>query len=146
MAYTKAIHRPRKRKKSSGELYRHADETAMTDKELLEYAAKAAGIKGRWGREGYIERNEGFIPKGWRRAWNPLNNDSDALRLAVKLKMLVQVDYSDSFRYVTSAKCWSRELERCVFASEEVEPCPYAATRRAIVRAAYEIGKEKKDE
>jgi hypothetical protein len=112
----------------------------MSDNKLLELAAKAVGIAFCL----WHHRPAQIVDKGSvieTRFWNPLTDDGDALRLAVKLKMKVEVDYSDSFRYVTSAKCWSKELERCVFASEEIEPDPYAATRRAIVRAAAEIGK-----
>ena len=111
---------------------------AMTDKELLEYAAKAAGIKGRWGREGYIERNEGFIPKGWRRAWNPLNNDSDALRLAVILEL--EIYHGDDEGEAVFVKVL-RENEKPWYIEEMYNSDPYAATRRAIVRAAAEIGK-----
>ena len=45
----------------------------MTDRELLEAAAKAAG---------YVHYHPG---DGFYQTWNPLTDDGDALRLAVKL-------------------------------------------------------------
>jgi hypothetical protein len=94
----------------------------MTDRELLELAAKAAG--------------GGFVI-GY---WNPLTNDGDALRLAVKLGIGFWVD---SFIACCS---WYTEGESpftegmAQLAEEIVNNDPYAATRRAIVRAAAEIG------
>ncbi len=61
----------------------------MTDEQLLELAAKAAGIDAEFHSEvGYGP--EGMWLKGARspdnsKYWNPLNNDGDALRLAMKL-------------------------------------------------------------
>ena len=100
---------------------------SMNDKALLELAAKAAGIE-------ILGFGEVFwVPEGaeLQRPWNPLTDDADALRLAVKLEM--ELDFSDD---ETSA---TRELR--VRAVEYHEGDPYAATRRAIVKAAAEIGK-----
>ena len=101
----------------------------MTDRELLELAAKAAGYQidgpaSKYMVQGYtfdslLRLNE----QGGHSVWNPLTDDGDALRLAVKLGIDIsksQVDY------------WDKNSTD-----------PYAATRRAIVRAAAEIGKEK---
>jgi hypothetical protein len=46
-----------------------------TDRELLELAAKAAGIDGFWS-EGYLS----FIKRSGG-SWSPLDDDGDALRL-----------------------------------------------------------------
>ncbi len=88
----------------------------MTDKELLELAAKAAGIELKWMTQlsNGVKPDEDFISN-----WHPLTDDGDALRLAVKLGLFT----GDKFYEF-------RSLE-------------YAATRRAIVRAAAEIGKTK---
>lgn len=95
----------------------------MTDKELLELAAKAAGIEKVSG--GYI--NEEWMPINWK----PLDDCSDALRLIVRLKL--NVEFSDGYVIVeTNGGSVSFELGNN----------PFAATRRAIVRAAAEIGKE----
>jgi len=102
----------------------------MTDRELLEDAAKAAGITC-WihcfGVPPYIgmRLNDGSI-------WNPLTDDGDALRLAVKLGLLIDTQYNNG------VGVGSASFEE-VWESTSVEP--YAATRRAIVRAASEIGK-----
>lgn len=58
-----------------------------------------------------------------RRHWNPLVDDGDALRLAAKLYLWEPI----------------RLAHREVSADVEI----YAATRRAIVRAAAAIGKDK---
>ena len=88
----------------------------MTDRELLELAAKAAGI------EGVISVDHKFIwTKNATERWNPLQDDGDALRLAVKLYLWEPIRLAH--RDITDAVDF------------------YAATRRAIVRAAAEIGK-----
>ena len=124
-----------------GTQFNQGESGMTTDKELLELAAKAAGVSVcDWDCIGTpIYRNP--YHGG---TWHPLTDDGDTLRLAVQFNMKVEINYSDSFRYVTSAKCWSKEAEECVFASEEIEPDPYAATRRAIVRAVAEIGRNMK--
>jgi hypothetical protein len=104
----------------------------MTNKELLELAAKAAGYK---------MHPEKFVGDYWLKdgmVWNPLTDDGDALRLAVKLKMSMVLD-SGGFKGKTT---WVRapQTEK----TEYHESDPYAATRRAIVRAAAEIGKAMK--
>jgi hypothetical protein len=108
----------------------------MKDRELLELAAKAAGyekieyndLKGsmldiRYGRDEAIWNGEDY--------WNPLVDDCEALRLAVKLTLGVVFNGEE-------ACVW-------LFDIESIEPVtnddPYAATRRAIVKAAAEIGK-----
>ena len=55
----------------------------MTDREMLELAAKAAGIKGRSTSLGFITMEAGYDADPL--YWNPLTNDGAALRLAVKL-------------------------------------------------------------
>jgi hypothetical protein len=100
----------------------------MTDRELLEAAAKAAGIE----VEFSVFSDGSFIcfHEGcgcFHDEWNPLTDDGDALRLAVRLRMNVDWESAD-----------------CVWCDNEGETVegddPYAATRRAIVRAAAEIG------
>ena len=110
----------------------------MNDKEMLKLAAKAAGMTLTLG--GYLEAvredEEG-------RQWNPLTDDGDALRLAVKLQI-------DMEFYVENGSTSAVLVEycdyRCNIGRDEVEPKGdiYNATRRAIVHAAAEIGKKKK--
>ena len=101
----------------------------LDDRRLLERAARAAGI------ELWLEWDDNG-PTGRYRlgyggdTWNPLADDGDALRLAVRLRMFVDVVDGSSGVQI---------LERA-FCSEAHGSDPLAATRRAIVRAAAEIG------
>jgi hypothetical protein len=99
----------------------------MTDKELLELAAKAAGYTiSEWSNSyGFCcyDKADEF--------WNPLTDDGDALRLAVKLDVLVHV--FDKYTVATDGRYAD------IFEMHHGDK--YAATRRAIVRAAAEIGK-----
>jgi hypothetical protein len=61
-----------------------------------------------------------------------LIDDGQALRLAVKLRINILTSSNATVRGAKPNK---------IYAVEEKEPDPYAATRRAIVRAAAEIGK-----
>lgn len=103
----------------------------MTDKELLELAAKAAGINGGW-HEGSNMFWTGFM------SWDPLRRDDHALRLAVKLNLMILPQ--EKCCYVESDPETLLTLAS-VSALEMNGNDPYAATRRAIVRAAAEIGK-----
>jgi hypothetical protein len=94
----------------------------MTDQELLELAAKAAG----YARIDFLSfefdnRANVYDERDRHDNWNPLADDGDALRLAVQLGI-------DVFP-------WQNKThdERTI----GIE----AATRRAIVRAAAEIGR-----
>lgn len=102
----------------------------MTDRELLELAAKAAQIMvNPWHEKyGLLLSDFDFEP------WNPLTDDGDALRLAVKLGVDIYVDEGKS-------EVWVTESNHPI---EHFDNDPQAATRRAIVRAAAEIGKEMK--
>jgi len=109
----------------------------MTDRELLEKAAKAAGIDLQF--EGNHESQPGYygdfkgLPQ-WE-TWNPVIDDGDALRLAVKLEILVKYDRPAEV-YATYE---GSEFE---FPEEDLEHNGdrFAAARRSIVRAAAAIG------
>ena len=106
-----------------------------TDRELLELAAKAAAIDGFWS-EGYLS----FIKRSGG-SWDPLTDDGDALRLAVELGMNV---------YACNPMSMTAEIQPDADGGRVIEKAqinyndPYAATRRAIVRAAAEIGRNTK--
>lgn len=106
----------------------------MTDQELLELAAKAAEIKGE-----YREVFNGFVvdtaPFRDFVVWRPHTDDGDALRLAVKLRLVV--DINDECGDIWVRQPWNPDCEVSVAMDDD----PYAATRRAIVRAAAEIGR-----
>jgi hypothetical protein len=89
------------------------------DKELLALAAKAAGMELEWYENGSIH------------FWNPLTDDGDALRLAVKLRL--------ELGFPKEYCVWSFGTNGAV-CMEDPSNDPYAATRRCIVRAAAAIG------
>ena len=98
----------------------------MTDKELLELAYKAS-MSG-------ADLND---DKDMLKRWNPLTDDGDALRLAVKLEMNIE----NAYDFIEIA-IYDLHLESSdIRVSEDLRKDPYTATRRAIVRAAAEIGK-----
>ena len=98
----------------------------MTDQELLEAAAKTAGIQGEhrtellcvWGD--WIDMTAIHLPDddGY---WNPLEDDGDALRLAVQLNLLFSPELSRIHSEVLAELGVS-------------DPC--RAVRRSIVMAA----------
>ncbi len=109
-----------------------------TDKELLELAAKAAGFLSK-NSDGVIYIHRKRNPKDDWIEWNPLQDDGDAQRLAVKLR--IAVDYYERL-HKTECVCAAWIYGATGGAEhEELGGDPYAATRRAIVRAAAEIGK-----
>lgn len=104
----------------------------MTDKELLEAAAKAAGYAGFDWLAGPECLNV-YYEDGTHEYFDPLGDDGDALRLAVKLRM--DVDISDNAPGDSTAWAMaSGDVE--AGEAEYLGDDPYAATRRAIVRAA----------
>lgn len=113
-----------------------------TDRELLELAAKACGdtnIKpGRPDFTRWIGRNED-IGCDVVTLWNPILNDGDALRLAIKLKITIQFPLGHKCKLMQETRCWNDYDDPAI---EEHKDDPYAATRRAIVRAAAEIGRQ----
>ena len=101
----------------------------MTDRELLELAAKAAGKPIRWDGDVAV-----LLDPDWQSdkcsAWNPLADDGDALRLAVKLKLDVRFP-QDCDMYVDAGPCDAFTVYLIDAGNDRA-----AATRRAIVRAA----------
>ena len=113
-----------------------------TDRELLELAAKAF-----WGEEiddvcsvrwleeeqaiGYTHaENQDHNGIDQEFVWNPLEDDGDALRLAVSMNMGISI-YDVQ---VTAASAFGMPVK-------EHDKDTAKATRRAIVRAAAEIGR-----
>lgn len=108
-----------------------------SDRELLLLAAKACGYTLVWG-ENYIVDGENIdctdMPyvrsnqqdeSDW--YWNPLEDDGDALRLAVKTGVMRGRGFDNA---------WN-----AMYAVGQLPKDPCEAYRRAIVRAAAEIGK-----
>lgn len=110
----------------------------MNDKELLWLAAKAAWLPL---KPDFKERFDYYMED--RLMWNPLTDDGDALRLAVKLGLDMELHgmlHTFPYGQVTSLE-HGLDSPDCEF--EVTDSDPYAATRRAIVRAAAEIGRTK---
>ena len=103
----------------------------MTDRELLERAAKAAGYE-------YAKHGGYIVVDGIPGNWNPLTYDGDALLLAVKLNLVVHPQEKCCYVYLSPESLLGFSG---VTALEMNLGDPYAATRRAIVSAATEIGK-----
>ena len=117
----------------------------MTDRELLELAAKAAGYKVRWHEiwQCFVHVDPVTITKpptlaGQRMVWVPLDDDGDALRLISTLEL--NVFYTAGKAYAMQSDDDGTTEKRVAYADAGERD---AATRRAIVRAAAEIGMEK---
>lgn len=106
----------------------------MTDRELLELAAKAAGLSlSHCDDSVWDDERADYV------GWNPLTDDGDAFRLAVKLWATIgQASIDDGHHwFITVAH---DDIDGEIWEPIEDDPC--AATRRSIVRAAAEIGKQ----
>jgi hypothetical protein len=116
----------------------------MTDRDLLEHAARSAGYE--WRADIAAHRNEigvlGLWIPGLSTLWNPLDNDGQALRLAVKLQLTVANEHvSCGQAYCTHGE--DADMMPAVSSGSdeaEVIDSDYAATRRAIVLAAAKVG------
>ncbi|HQR98108.1 MULTISPECIES: hypothetical protein [unclassified Polaromonas] len=104
----------------------------MTDRELLEWAAKAAGIEL---AQPVVYSDADGVYKARHGWWHPLEDDAHALQLAVAVKLQIHIDNG----YGTAARRPDQMWQAC-------EAHKYggieAATRRAIVRAAAAIGQQ----
>lgn len=111
----------------------------MSDRELLELAAKAAGYQpdGLFGKGLHVVTNAGLTnQKGF--VFDPINDDGDALRLAVSCDIEV-VPYPEGVKALYwNTRYHSRSTDESV---DDHAGDKNAAARRAIVRAAAEIGK-----
>jgi hypothetical protein len=98
-----------------------------TDRELLELAAKAAGHE--------IDPIDAMHdPEDWA-VWNPLNDDGDALRLAVRLGLRLTLPKYQRFG-TTAEPQVETTPGHTVFRDD-----PMQQTREAIVNTAAEIGR-----
>ena len=114
----------------------------MDDKTLLELAGRAQG----WfdyptdsveaGSMWHTDKDKAPFDHSFSKAsWNPLTDDGDALRLAVKLRMSITVSELDS---MATAYAEGFVQGYSVDFMYDVN----SAVRLAIVRAAAEVGKE----
>ena len=106
-------------------------------RELLELAAKAAGIPFVWDFWNSPEYGDTPVARAPRDqlSWNPLTDDGDALRLAVKLRLQLSIHERGC---IVSLGEGEDVLGECgISVTGDIN----AATRLAIVRAAAEIGR-----
>jgi hypothetical protein len=108
----------------------------MDDRKLLELAAKAAGIHRKYyeylGDCGMIDDDP---ETGW---WNPLTDDADALRLAVKLKRdVIFTGPNSSLTHV-----YARSPYGFHYCHLPLGDDPQAAYRRVIVTSAAMEGEQ----
>jgi hypothetical protein len=109
----------------------------MTDQELLGLAAKAAGhtfeieatVSMADGRHIRFIKRRYWDDRGRERVvyWDPLSDDGDALRLAVRLGFI-------------NPGCWPNPGHELDLLIERGRPDWELATRRAIVKRAADIG------
>ncbi len=109
----------------------------MDDNELLKFSAKAYGCEGLEYRHG-SDRFYYDDPETGRECWCPLDDDGQAFRMSVKLRMNTEVaEYKDG----SGCVCVDYDHE-LVIKSVNVSNGDYlSAVRRAIVLVAAEIGK-----
>ena len=111
----------------------------MNDRELLELAAKAAGIEIVPCTCNYEEWPFKYAEgQGKRGHWNPLVNDGDALRLAVSLSIRAIPKERSAYAEHWEKNIYVREPMK---AKGREERSLHEVMRRAIVRAAAEIGR-----
>lgn len=116
----------------------------MTDREMLEFAAKAAGMEGMRYASPYtgmvkmIDPTRPDTTGSIGPDWNPLTDNNDAFRLMVRLRLEPRfIDNSHS----NGAEPSRVMLHNIAGIVENIGDDPAATLRRVIVRAAAEIGK-----
>ena len=113
------------------------------DHKLLEKAANAAGVPIYASDDGTLQQRpiwavkcgggNGTMP--YEQEWNPLRDDAEAFRLAVKLR--IEIGFSGN-----GMQTWAVQPYKDIRVHEHIATNAdlSAATRRAIVRAAASIG------
>src|SRR5438874_2941900 len=105
--------------------------SVMTDREMLELAARAAGILYTISPHGNLMAHR-HPAGGEMRVWNPLSDDGDALRLATKLR--IDILYRDQGVIV---KGEAQQLSGFYPYGDDIQ----ATLRRAVVTEASVIGR-----
>lgn len=111
----------------------------MTDREMLEWAAKSIGDHA----EEYDEKRGVWLANA-RVWWNPRDDDGDAFRLAVRLKLSVGPTHGGTVVQWQLCPDDFEDGHVPIWPAEISSGDPCAATRLAIVRAAAEIGRAMK--
>lgn len=105
----------------------------MTDRELLEKAAKAAGMEVFFNSIGVCQVKSNHLNAG-PMFWNPLNDDAAAFRLAANLAL--EVDFYE-YSILVSSPCG--HMIDAAFTDDDI----YKISRRAITKVAARIGESK---
>jgi len=116
----------------------------MTDRELIELAAKAAGVVIHHWSDGRLPYGCPVLNDGineYIRVFDPLADDGDALRLAVKLELNLRINKFPHVVYVEIYNGRAPSVMEPLSDVRQPTPDPQVATRRAITRAAAEIGR-----
>lgn len=115
----------------------------MNDRELFDLAAKAAGITLEYIGIEWVGNPDELIPVYYEgktyHSWNPRDDNGDALRLAVHLRLMIAWDRWNDNDYVCIRH---RDLDEEI--GIQIDQSPEQTVRRAIVRAAAEIGRAMK--
>lgn len=108
----------------------------MSDRELLELAAKASGYQFSTSMRSLSRPPVPVIlaESGRWKQWDPLHDDGDALRLAVKLAIEISPCPEHD-----SVMCEPKGSPDSIITTEALDDY---GTRRAVVRAAAEIGRQ----
>lgn len=109
-----------------------SENKSMNDRDLMDLAAKAAGMV-------FLTNGQTYHPEEGNIDWNPLADDGDALRLAVKLRMHIEPARTMGGDFVEVHAHPSGRGDCTGIAALGGDD--NAATRRAIVIAAAELGK-----
>ena len=111
----------------------------MTEKELLAYAAKAAGVNGRYSEQwgGFLIPVPVYSEEDGLLYWNPRTQDTDAFSLMVRLGLDLKVDLPN--RYASVHHLSSGVLIDIKLSGDLTDST--AAVREAIFQAAVAIGK-----
>lgn len=117
----------------------------MNDRELLELAAKAAGYKLERFISALYPYPTIYTVNG--KQWDPFTDDGDALRLAAKLRL--GIEFNEAGVVASWVDDGYEPKEICVYPDQTQDDdfnIVYTnhdkAARRAIVRAAAEIGRQ----
>lgn len=115
--------------------------SAESDKSLLEAAARAAGIDGVYFD---VLENKSMPLATGNGPWNPLTDDGDAFRLAVKLRF----EFFYGFNHHRDSEAVTVSSGDDFVSVQELidDADPTIATRRAIVRAAAALDKDTHDD
>ena len=110
----------------------------MTDRELLELAAKAADEKITWDEYRDYGSYIAYKLRYENEYWNPLYDDGDALRLAMQLHLDIEYGFD-----TVNVRKYSFIEERYLVEIEGIKLNTEGSVRRAIVQAAAELWKSK---